>query len=105
MVGQKQLHVCCVTWWTFHRHVRLTDPCWVHTLMSELCFRYSDVMKQEVLKQATLQVVQSMTGALAAAARQAGLAEGPQQQPTGRLVLPTLTILLEWWSVNPSFSM
>lgn len=64
-------------------------------------FRYSDVMKQDVLKQATLRVVQSVTGALAAAAGPTG----PQgHQPIGKLVLPTLTILLEWWAVNPGYS-
>ena len=71
--------------------------------MSVMPSRYSDVMKQDVLKQATLRVVQSVTGALAAAAAgQAGLAEG--HQPISRLVLPTLTILLEWWAVNPGYS-
>lgn len=66
-----------------------------------LHFRYSDVMKQDVLKQATLQVAQSVTGTLAAAAGQTG-PEG--LQPIGTLVLPTLTILLEWWAVNPGYS-
>ena len=71
-------------------------------LMFQLHFRYSDVMKQDVLKQATLQVVQSMIAALAAAAGQAGLTEG--SEAAGWLVLPTLTILLEWWAVNPGYS-
>lgn len=69
--------------------------------MSVMHFRYSDVMKQDVLKQATLQVVQSVTGTLAAAAGQT-VPEG--HQPIAKLVLPTLTILLEWWAVNPGYS-
>lgn len=70
-------------------------------LITVMYFRYSDVMKQDVLKQATLQVVQSVTGTLAATAGQTG-PEG--HQPIGKLVLPTLTILLEWWAVNPGLS-
>lgn len=69
--------------------------------MSVMHFRYSDVMKQDVLKQATLQVVQSVTGTLAAALGQTA-PEG--HQPISKLVLPTLTILLEWWAVNPGNS-
>ena len=65
--------------------------------------RYSDVMKQDVLKQATLQVVQSVTAALAAAVAGAtGVAESAQT--SSMLALPTLAILLEWWAANPAYS-
>ena len=61
-------------------------------------------MKQDVLRQAALQVVQSIIAALAAAvAGQESSAEGLQS--TSKLVLPVLTILLEWWSVHPACSM
>ena len=59
-------------------------------------------MKQNVCKHVTQKVVQSVMGALAAAVAQASVTEG--SQPTGKLVLPTLTILLEWWALNPAYS-
>ncbi len=59
-------------------------------------------MKQDVLKQAVQRVVQSVIAALAAAVAQAGPSQG--SEPTGKLVLPTLTILLEWWAVHPAYS-
>lgn len=60
-------------------------------------------MKQDVLKQATLQVVQSVIGALAAAvAGEPGAAKGTQA--SSKLVLPTLAIMLEWWAANPAYS-
>ena len=65
--------------------------------------RYADVMKQDVLRQAVLRVIQSITGALAAAAAQDPAAAGASQ-PISKLVLPTLAILLEWWAVNPACS-
>ena len=70
-----------------------------------LASRYSDVMKQDVLKQATQRVAHSVISALAAAA--AGPASHPAEAtpPITKLVLPTLTILLEWLAVNPAYSM
>ena len=64
--------------------------------------RYSDVMKQDVLKQAVARVVQSIIAALAAAV--AGTTSTEDSEPTARLVLPTLAVLLEWWSLHPSYS-
>ena len=59
-------------------------------------------MKQDVLKSAVTRVVQSVIAALATRVAQAMGNEG--SQPTGKLVLPTLTILLEWWAANPAYS-
>lgn len=65
--------------------------------------RYSDVTKQEVLKQAVARVVQSIIAALAAAV--AGTMSTEDSKPTARLVLPTLAVMLEWWSLHPLYSM
>lgn len=59
-------------------------------------------MKQDVLKQAVLRVVQSVVAALAAAVAQDTPTDGSES--TSKLVMPTLTVLLEWWAVNPSHS-
>ncbi|KAL0041131.1 hypothetical protein WJX77_005802 [Trebouxia sp. C0004] len=69
---------------------------------AEQQLRYAEVMKQDVLKQAVHRVVQSVIAALAAAVAQASPTQG--SEPTGKLVLPTLAILLEWWALHPDYS-
>ncbi|KAA6424776.1 MAG: hypothetical protein FRX49_05443 [Trebouxia sp. A1-2] len=64
--------------------------------------RYAEVMKQDVLKQAVQRVVQSVIAALAAAVAEASPTQGSEL--TGKLVLPTLAILLEWWALHPAYS-
>ncbi|KAL0043652.1 hypothetical protein WJX79_010938 [Trebouxia sp. C0005] len=64
--------------------------------------RYAEVMKQDVLKQAVQRVVQSVIAALAAAVAQSSPTQGSEL--TGKLVLPTLAILLEWWALHPAYS-
>ena len=59
-------------------------------------------MKQDVLRSAVTRVVQQVIEALAAAVAQNIGTEG--NQPSGKLVLPTLAILLEWWAANPAYS-
>ena len=64
--------------------------------------RYSDLVKPAVPTSAVTRVVQSVITALAATVAQAIGTEG--SQPTGKLVLPTLAILLEWWAASPAYS-
>ena len=56
-------------------------------------------MKQEVLKQAVLRVVHSVIAALAEA-----VAKPSNWERVHAAVLPSLTILLEWWAAIPTVS-
>lgn len=78
---------------------QISYPMTSHTLA--VC-RPPDATKHDVLRSAASRVVQAVIGTLAAAVASAISAEG--SQPTGKLVLPTLTVLLEWWAAHPSYS-
>ena len=56
-------------------------------------------MKQDVLKQVVLRVAQTIIAALAEAVASTG-----KQDRATAAVLPTLTVLLEWWAATPAVS-
>ena len=61
--------------------------------------RYADAVKQDVLKQAVLRVAQSVIAALAEA-----VVKVSQWERVDAAVVPSLTILLEWWASTPAVS-
>ena len=75
--------------------------CSINTYVDQhsCCCRHADATKQDVLKQAVLRVVQTVIATLAAAVASTG-----KQERVISAVLPTLTILLEWWAVNSTVS-